>query len=326
MLKLFNTYHFKVYYRNSLFMTDRKYKIVIGSRKSPLARKQVEIFKSSFSERFLFDEKIKFQSKFLTTSGDKFLNQRFSKIGNKGLFTKEIDEAQIAGDIDLSIHSLKDLPFRLPKGLKIGAYLKREDYRDAFISRNNTTLFQLKKNAIIGTSSTRREAQLKKIRSDFQFKIIRGNVESRIKKVKAGKYDATLLAMAGLKRLNIRDVFHPLSLNNFIPAVGQGIIVVVIRDNDQKNQVILNSISNKKTEIEANCERSFLGALEGSCEMPLGALAIKKKIKGSENITFRYFISKNNFTFCKVEKYNFSVGESLKKCSELGRQLKKLYF
>ena len=303
-------------------MTHKKLTIIIGSRRSQLARKQVDIFKSSFSKKFITEKNIEFSSKFLETSGDKFLEGKLSQIGNKGLFTKEIDEAQLNGDIDLSIHSLKDLPYKLPKGLIIGAYLKRADFRDALVSKKGIKLNDLKKNAIIGTSSVRREAQLRQISSDFQFLNIRGNIETRIKKVKEGKYDATLLAMAGLKRLNIKKGFNALNINEFTPAVGQGTIVVIVRAKDKKNREILKKISNTKTELESKCERNFLSAVQGSCQTPLGALAILKKSNGKENIEFRYFVSRDDFSISKSEKYIFSLKDCLRKSIYLGKKLK----
>ena len=209
-------------------------KIIIGSRASLLARTQVKIFKEELLKK---EKKIKdynIEEIFLKTSGDKFLKKKISTYGDKGLFTKEIDEAQLSNNVDLAIHSLKDLPYKLPDGLKIAGYLKREDYRDALVSLEGASLKSLKSNSIIGSSSIRREIQLKKIRPDLKIKLIRGNIETRIKKLYKGEYDGILLAMAGLKRLGISKNVTPIRSNLFVPAIGQGVIAIVAREKDKE--------------------------------------------------------------------------------------------
>ena len=304
-----------------MFNTSKKF--TIGSRKSSLARRQVEIFKDFFFQNYKNLKKDFFKEIFLTTQGDQILDKKLSELGNKGLFTKEIDQAQLEYKIDISIHSLKDLPYKLPKGLMICAYLKREDYRDAIVSRNNLCLSKLNKGSIIGTSSLRREIQLKKVRPDLEIKLIRGNVETRIKKVLNGEYDATLLAMAGLNRLGIKKNIRPLSLTEFIPAPGQGIIAIVVRKNDKEVIELLKEISDKQTEIQAICERSFMFGLDGSCQTPLGAIAL---LLDKERVDFNFFAANSNGSILKTGKKIILIKNAKKECFELGKKMREMLY
>ena len=304
-----------------MFNTSKKF--TIGSRKSSLARRQVEIFKDFFFQNYKNLKKDFFKEIFLTTKGDQILDKKLSELGNKGLFTKEIDQAQLEFKIDISIHSLKDLPYKLPKGLMICAYLKREDYRDAIVSRNNLCLSKLNKGSIIGTSSLRREIQLKKVRPDLEIKLIRGNVETRIKKVLDGEYDATLLAMAGLNRLGIKKNIRPLSSTEFIPAPGQGIIAIVVREDDKEVIELLKKISNKQTEIQAICERSFMFGLDGSCQTPLGAIAL---LFDKERVDFNFFAANSNGSILKTGKKIILIKNAKKECFELGKKMREMLY
>ena len=295
-------------------------KIILGSRKSPLARKQVEIFKKSFFEKFSNYPKDFFKEIYLSTKGDLVIDKKLSEIGNKGLFTKEIDNAQIKNKIDISIHSLKDLPYKLPDGLIIGGYLSREDYRDAIISPKNETISKIKEGSNIGTSSLRREIQLKIIRPDLKINIIRGNIQTRIKKVLNGSYDATLLAMAGLKRLEIKDKANPLNINDFIPAVGQGIIALVVRADDQTFIELADKVTDVNSKIEALSERSFLHGIDGSCQTPVGALALLQKNK----ILFHYFASNRDGSIYKKGKKYVSIKTCEEECYKIGKSLSKI--
>ena len=304
-----------------MFNTSKKF--TIGSRKSSLARRQVEIFKDFFFQNYKNLKKDFFKEIFLTTQGDQILDKKLSELGNKGLFTKEIDQAQLEYKIDISIHSLKDLPYKLPKGLMICAYLKREDYRDAIVSRNNLCLSKLNKGSIIGTSSLRREIQLKKVRPDLEIKLIRGNVETRIKKVLNGEYDATLLAMAGLNRLGIKKNIRPLSSTEFIPAPGQGIIAIVVREDDKEVIELLKKTSNKQTEIQAICERSFMFGLDGSCQTPLGAIAL---LLDKERVDFNFFAANSNGSILKTGKKIILIKNAKKECFELGKKMREMLY
>ena len=304
-----------------MFNTSKKF--TIGSRKSSLARRQVEIFKDFFFQNYKNLKKDFFKEIFLTTQGDQILDKKLSELGNKGLFTKEIDQAQLEYKIDMSIYSLKDLPYKLPKGLMICAYLKREDYRDAIVSRNNLCLSKLNKGSIIGTSSLRREIQLKKVRPDLEIKLIRGNVETRIKKVLNGEYDATLLAMAGLNRLGIKKNIRPLSSTEFIPAPGQGIIAIVVREDDKEVIELLKKTSNKQTEIQAICERSFMFGLDGSCQTPLGAIAL---LLDKERVDFNFFAANSNGSILKTGKKIILIKNAKKECFELGKKMREMLY
>ena len=304
-----------------MFNTSKKF--TIGSRRSSLARRQVEIFKDFFFQNYKNLKKDFFKEIFLTTQGDQILDKKLSELGNKGLFTKEIDQAQLEYKIDISIHSLKDLPYKLPKGLMICAYLKREDYRDAIVSRNSLCLSELNKGSIIGTSSIRREIQLKKARPDLEIKLIRGNIETRIKKVLDGEYDATLLAMAGLNRLSIKKNIRPLSSTQFIPAPGQGIIAIVVRKNDKEVIELLEEISDKQTEIQAICERSFMFGFDGSCQTPLGAIAL---LLDKEKVDFNFFAANSDGSILKTGKKIILIKNAKKECFELGKKMREMLY
>lgn len=303
-----------------LFMKKSFKKIIIGSRRSPLAKKQAQILKEYFNKILLKDEELSFVS--INTSGDLFLKKKLSDIGNKGLFTKEIDDAQLKEEIDISVHSLKDLPTKLPKGLIIGAYLKRGDHRDAFFSIKSSSLATLKKNSIIGTSSLRRECLIKKVRPDLKVKLIRGNVKTRINKVLSGKYDATILAMAGLRRLEISENSYPIEIESFTPSVGQGIIAIVVRKKDTRLINLVKTFSDYKTTIEASCERQFLSNLNGSCELPVGAFA--QFNKKTNKINFNYFYANPIKNLFKINKVVFKLDELQSKCLEITNKIKKL--
>jgi len=224
----------------------------------------------------------------ITTKGDKILDAPLAKIGDKGLFTKEIEKALLDGEIDMAVHSLKDLPTQLPDGLKIGAYTMRDTPFDALISRSGKKLKELPEGAVIGTSSLRRRAQIKRLRPDLEVKDIRGNVDTRLRKLEEGQYDAIILAQSSLERLGLGDKITEI-LDYFIPAVGQGIIAVEIREDDKDLELILReTVNDISSEVEARAEREFLRTLEGGCQVPMGALAV---VNPDGTLTIRGFIS-----------------------------------
>ena len=301
---------------------DYRKKIVVGSRESPLAIAQVDIFFKTLKN--LLGKKYfnKLEQKFFKTSGDKFLEKKISTLGNKGLFTKEIDEAQLNFKIDIGVHSLKDLPTKLPEGLKIGAVLKRDTPNDLIMTREKVKLKDLKKNAVVGTSSIRRTVQLKKIRPDVEIKEIRGNVGTRINKLKNGEFDAIILAHAGLKRLKINEHFEKIDIKKMIPSPGQGVIAIVIRENDNLLN-FLENLNDTKTLIESECERNFLSALDGSCKTPIGALA-RLEVKAKSKILFHYMVaSENGEKFIKDKTY-FEIDNYCKMSFDLGQKIKKM--
>jgi hydroxymethylbilane synthase len=194
--------------------------------------------------------------------------------GGKGLFTKEIEEALLAGSIDLAVHSAKDVPAALPAGLVLTAYLPREDARDVLISNKAKTLAGLARGAVVGTASPRRQALVKRLRPDLEVVPFRGNVETRLRKLREGTVDATVLALAGLKRLGLTDaVATVLSVEEFLPAAGQGAIVIETRADDARTRELLAAIDDRDTETALNAERAFLAVLDGTCRSPIAAHA-----------------------------------------------------
>jgi hydroxymethylbilane synthase len=210
----------------------------------------------------------------ITTSGDRLRDKPLREFGGKGLFTKEIDEALLAGEVDLAVHSMKDLPTELPAGIVIGAVLKRGDVRDAFISRDGEGLMNLPQGAVVGSSSLRRQAQIRRLRPDLQVIDFRGNVETRLAKLERGLADATLLALAGLERLGLAaHVTAVMPTDEILPAVAQGAIGVAARAGDARTLSLLQALNDEKTAQAIACERSFLAELDGSCKTPIAGLA-----------------------------------------------------
>lgn len=206
------------------------------------------------------------------TQGDKILNTPLAKIGGKGLFVKEIEIALANKIIDLAVHSLKDVPSELPAGFKISAINKRENPFDAFVSNNFSSLKNLPKNSTVGTSSLRRAAQILKIRPDLQIKNLRGNVDTRLKKLDSGEFDAIILAAAGLERLGYSQRIKQV-LTEIIPAAGQGALAFEIRENDFKTAELINFLNDEETFSAVKVERDFLKKVGGSCQIPVGIFA-----------------------------------------------------
>lgn len=243
-------------------------KVRIGTRKSQLALWQAKYIANLINQIHGVEvELVK-----ITTSGDKILDVPLAKIGGKGLFVKEIEDAMLKGEIDIAVHSLKDVPTQLPEGLDIIAITEREDPRDAFLSTKYKSLKDLPAGAVVGTSSLRRKSQIMKMRDDLIINDLRGNVDTRIRKLEEGQYDAIILAYAGLKRLGLDSkasyIFSP---QEMIPAVCQGFLGIEARVDDERIKKILEPINNQESFIRATAERSFLKTLEGGCQVPLGA-------------------------------------------------------
>ena len=299
-------------------------KITVGSRESPLAKAQVKVFLNVLSNKFGVSSLKFIKSKFLKTSGDIFLNKNISEIGNKGLFTKEIDEAQLRSEIDIAVHSLKDLPTVLPKGLFIGGVLKRERPNDVIFSLKKYDIKNSSKKILLGTSSTRRKIQLMHLNKNLDVLEIRGNVGTRIKKVIDGIFDGVILAEAGLRRLNITENYKSIDIRNIIPAVGQGVIALVIKKN-KYTETLINQINHKSTFIESDCERQFLRALDGSCKTPIGALAkIVKRNNNKKQIFFRYMASSLDGKKIIKSKTFFDLNNYKKQSFKLGSKIKEL--
>jgi hydroxymethylbilane synthase len=249
-------------------------RLVIGSRGSQLALWQSNWVKSKLEAAH---PGIDVELQIITTTGDRVLNVSLPKLGEqgKGLFTKELEDAILQRRVDIAVHSLKDLPTDLPEGLKLGAVCEREDVRDALVARHGINSFEeLPVAARIGTSSLRRQSQIRSVRPDLIIEPIRGNVDTRLRKLESGEYDALILAAAGLRRLG-RDnsITQYLGPDLVLPAVGQGAVAVETREDDPYVNKLVNSIQDNVTRIACDAERSFLKALGGGCLVPIAALA-----------------------------------------------------
>lgn len=213
--------------------------------------------------------------KVIKTTGDQIQDRPLSEVGGKGLFTKEIEEALLAGTIDLAVHSSKDMPTVLPAGLILATFLPREDPRDVLISRTAKSIADLPNGATVGTASLRRQAMLLRKRPDLKIVPLRGNVETRLKKIDEGQADATLLALAGLKRLGLTEhAAAVLEIDEFLPAVGQGAIGIETREDDENTRTMLAAINHPATAVALAAERAFLAVLDGSCRTPIGGHAV----------------------------------------------------
>ena len=260
----------------------------IGSRGSALALVQAREVQTRLARACGFAP-AEIEIKIIRTTGDAIQGRPLAEAGGKGLFTKEIEEALLAGTIDIAVHSSKDMPTVLPPGLVLSAFLPREDPRDALVSRNGKTLRDLPARAVAGTASLRRQALLKRLRPDLNIVPLRGNVETRLRKVEAGEVDATVLAVAGLKRLGLAAAATAIfDVEEFPPAVGQGAIAIQTRANDEKTRELVSAIGDADTATALAAERAFLAMLDGSCRTPIAGHAQVD----AETIRFRGMIAK----------------------------------
>ncbi len=245
----------------------------IGTRGSPLALAQArEVRRKLAAAHGAHEDSIELVV--IKTTGDAIVDRPLAEAGGKGLFTKELDAAQLDGSIDIAVHSAKDLPTLLPPGLIVAGYLPREDVRDALISPRATSIGALPHGARVGTASLRRAAQLKRLRPDFETPLLRGNVETRLRRAQDGEIDATLLALAGLKRLGLADrATAVLDISDFLPAVGQGAIAITARSEDYASHTRIGAILDHDTGVALAAERAFLHALDGSCKTPIAGHA-----------------------------------------------------
>lgn len=241
----------------------------IGSRGSQLA-----LWQASHISALLRGGGHQVEIEIIHTTGDKITDVPLAKVGTKGMFTKEIEEALAKGRIDLAVHSLKDLPTDLAKGFEIAAIIEREDARDAFCSAHYSKIEDLPKNARVGTSSLRRQAQLKAIRSDLDIHPLRGNIDTRLRKLEQGEYEAIILASAGLKRLGRAELIKQIIPTELMcPAAGQGALSIEIREGDTKMSELLVFLDNPNARTTTTCERALLNSLGGGCQVPIGAFA-----------------------------------------------------
>jgi hydroxymethylbilane synthase len=260
----------------------------VGTRGSPLALVQARAVRTRLAAALGFDEDT-VELVVIRTSGDIIQDRPLAEEGGKGLFTKEIEEALLERRIDFAVHSSKDMPTLLPGGLMLAACLEREDPRDVFISNKAPSLGELPRGATLGTASLRRQAIAKRARPDLTVRPLRGNVETRLRKLAEGQADATLLALAGLKRLGLeRYATHIMSTEEFLPAVAQGAIGIEAREDDARVRDALACINHEDTFTAVACERAFLAALDGSCKTPIAGHAA---VTG-ERIEFRGLIAR----------------------------------
>ncbi len=245
-------------------------KVVVGSRTSNLALTQTKWVIERLKQLQL---PIEYEVKEIMTKGDRILDVMLSKVGGKGLFVKELELAMLNGEIDLAVHSMKDMPAELPEGLMIASIPERADHRDAFISNHYDSLDSMPSGAIVGTSSLRRSTQVLAKRPDLKIKWIRGNIETRLRKLNEGEYDAILLAVAGLQRMGWTDevVTEYLSVEDCLPAVGQGALAIQCRESDEKMRELLLKLNDAETSRTVSAERAFLHRLEGGCQVPIAA-------------------------------------------------------
>lgn len=251
-------------------------KIIVGSRRSKLAITQTNWVIDQLKQ---LGVPFEFEVKEIVTKGDQIQDVTLSKVGGKGLFVKEIEQAMQGKEIDMAVHSMKDMPAVLPEGLTIGCIPPREDHRDALISKNHIPLEELKEGAVIGTSSLRRSAQLLASRPDLEIKWIRGNVDTRLEKLANEDYDAIILAAAGLSRLGWKQevVTQFLETDHCLPAVGQGALSIECRENDDELLTQLKKLTCEATRLAVEAERAFLDKMEGGCQVPIAGFGTVKE-------------------------------------------------
>ncbi|MFZ3576392.1 hydroxymethylbilane synthase [Virgibacillus sp. DJP39] len=247
-------------------------KIIVGTRKSNLALTQTEWVINELKKAGVPYE---FETRKIMTKGDKILDVTLSKVGGKGLFVKEIEQAMYDKEIDFAVHSMKDMPSVMPEGLTISSIPERADHRDAYISKDNVKLNDLPDGAIVGTSSLRRAAQVLAQRPDVKIKSIRGNIETRLRKLEEEDYDAIILAVAGMQRVGWNEnlITEYLDPEMCVPAVGQGALAIECREDDTEVREMLAKINNEYSTITVTAERTFLKLLEGSCQVPVAGYA-----------------------------------------------------
>ncbi len=290
----------------------------LGTRGSPLALVQARETQALLARvHDIAPERI--EIRVIKTSGDMIRDRALSEAGGKGLFTKEIERALADGEVDIGVHSSKDMPTLLPDGLILSAFLEREDVRDALISPRAASIEALPHGAIVGTAALRRQAQLKHLRPDLRTILFRGNVETRLRKIAEGEADATLLAVAGLKRLGlIGHATAILSEDDFLPAIGQGAICLETRGEDAATNRLVAGIDHRDTHLALTLERAFLGVLDGSCRTPIAGHA---KVDG-ERISFRGQILKPDGSAVHETTRSGSVGEAEALGRSAGGQLR----
>ena len=295
---------------------DRPLKI--GTRGSPLALAQANETKNKLMDIHSLGEDA-FEICVISTQGDRVQNRALSEIGGKGLFTKDIEDNLLSERIDVAVHSMKDMPTELPRNLEISVFLEREDPRDSFISEKYKKIEDLPQGSVVGTSSLRRKAQLLALRSDLKVIEFRGNVQTRLKKLKEKVADATFLACAGLNRLSMYELGCPLPIEKMLPAVAQGVIGLESKKGNTQVLDFIQPLNHDLTRIQMLVERSFLAVLDGSCRTPIGGHAL---IRGSE-ILFHGEILKSDGSLVHKNVWSGSISEPEAIGIEAGTALKE---
>jgi len=300
-------------------MADNK-KFIIGSRGSKLSLAYSGYVKNLLLKSNSHFDDNSIEIKMIKTSGDIFQNKRVSDIGGKGVFCKQIEDELLDSKIDLAVHSLKDLPTKMTDGLCVSAVVKRNDPRDAFLSYSSKSFNELKPQSKIGTSSFRRQAQLNLLRNDIKIVAMRGNIDTRIKKLKNQEFDAIVLSLAGLQMLNLEDeVKEVFTTSQMLPAIGQGAIALQCKKDDQKTLNILKTINDKETYYCIEAERALLEAIGGDCDTAVGGLAelssqkISLKSELFSNDGNKKFESRSSGHFKEAQEIGYRVGKELLK-------------
>ncbi len=298
---------------------DRPAILRLGTRGSALALAQAHMVRAELAAAHGFDPH-GVEIVAIRTTGDRIQDRPLSEAGGKGLFTKELEEALLDGRIDIAVHSSKDMPTVLPDGLTLSTFLPREDVRDVLISRKAATLDGLPEAAVVGTVSLRRQAMLRRRRPDLRIVTLRGNVETRLRRIDEGEVDATLLALAGLKRLGLaQHATQVLDLGDFLPAVGQGAVGVEARAADARVQEMLARINHRETAIALDAERAFLAELDGSCRTPIGGHAT---VEADGSLRFRGIVLRPDGSEWHETERSGSVEDAAALGADAGRELK----
>jgi hydroxymethylbilane synthase len=291
-------------------------KLRIGTRGSRLALKQTgQVVDLMKAQHTILQQRGATETVVIKTTGDREHSRLLSEIGGKGLFTKELDEAMLRGEIDIAVHSMKDMPTFMPEGIVLHAISERLDPRDTFISQKAKNIAELPEGATVGTASLRRKAQLLNLRPDLRIVPIRGNVDTRLQKLANGEVDATLLAFAGLKRLEKENVIMSMiDFNEMLPAVGQGVLAATCREDDLRANMFIAALSHPKTTLAVLAERAMLAVLDGSCHTPIAGHA---QFEGDEKLTLRGLILRPDGT----EKAEVTLSGYANEAEKLGTRV-----
>ncbi len=291
----------------------------LGTRGSALALAQARLVQAQLAQAHGLDPAA-IEIRVIRTTGDRIQDRSLAESGGKGLFTKELEEALLENEIDFAVHSAKDMPTVLPDGLALVACLEREDPRDVLVSPKAKSFAAIPHGAKLGTASLRRQAMAKRLRPDLQVEMLRGNVETRLRRIDEGDFDATLLALAGLRRLGlVHTATAILDIDDFLPAVGQGVIVIEAREKDDRTRQYLAAIDHPAASTALAAERAFLTVLDGSCRTPIGGHAVI----GDSQMRFRGMILKTDGSESHETTREGSIADAVALGADAGEELKR---